>query len=384
MKDVKSTFTSLVGLLIIFCFIIIYNNSEQVDDIKEINDWETIFNGEDFDGWEIKIRGEELGNNFKNTFKVNDGSLKVSYENYENFDDRFGHIFYTKSKFKNYHLSLEYKFSGEHLKGAPGWSIKNSGIMLHSQHPSTMLLDQDFPVSSEVQLLGGLGTGERSTANMCSPGIDVDINSEKAKYHCVNSNSKTYHNDDWVKVEVIVKSNSIVHHIVENDTVISYSNLRVGGDKIPANYLDRVGESLFEGYVSLQSEGHPVEFRNIKIKNFCTDNGAFISNDFTNYMRKAKQKVTACGVGAHWQNGIAERYIGSITRWARTLLLHAMSRWPSVITEEFWTFAVNHAVNIHNATRQHGKKLSPWEMYTNEPCPWKPTDFQVFGSPVYV
>ncbi|MDG1344229.1 MAG: DUF1080 domain-containing protein, partial [Flavobacteriaceae bacterium] len=148
MKDVKSTFASLIGLLIIFCFIIFYNNSEQVDDIKEINDWETIFNGEDFDGWDIKIRGKELGDNFKNTFKVKDGSLKVSYEQYENFNDRFGHIFFTKSKFKNYHLSLEYKFSGEHLSGAPGWSIKNSGIMLHSQHPSTMLLDQDFPVSS--------------------------------------------------------------------------------------------------------------------------------------------------------------------------------------------------------------------------------------------
>jgi len=258
---------NLIGILIIFfCFIYYNNNSEEVDDFKDTNEWETIFNGEDFDGWEIKIRGEELGNNFKNTFKVNQGSLKVSYENYETFDDRFGHIFYTKSKFKNYHLSLEYKFSGEHLKGAPGWSVKNSGIMLHSQDPSTMLLDQDFPVSSEVQLLGGLGTGERSTANMCSPGIDVDINSEKAKYHCINSNSKTYHNDDWVKVEVIVKSNIIVHHIVENDTVISYSNLRVGGDKIPDNYLSRVGEPLIDGYISLQSEGHPVEFKNIKIK----------------------------------------------------------------------------------------------------------------------
>ena len=123
---------------------------------------------------------------------------------------------------------------------------------------------------------------------------------------------------------------------------------------------------------------------NIRIKRFRTDNGAFISNDFANHMRKAKQKLSACGVGAHWQNGIAERYIGSITRWARTLLLHAMSRWPSVITEEFWTFAVNQAVNIHNATRQHGKTKCPWEMYTNESCPWKPSDFQVFGCPVYI
>ena len=108
------------------------------------NDWEVLFNGKNLDGWEIKIRGEKLGQNFKNTFKVKDSSLKVSYENYENFNDKFGHIFYTKSKYKNYHLSLEYKFSGEHLSGAPGWSIKNSGIMLHSQEPSSMLLDQNF------------------------------------------------------------------------------------------------------------------------------------------------------------------------------------------------------------------------------------------------
>ena len=123
---------------------------------------------------------------------------------------------------------------------------------------------------------------------------------------------------------------------------------------------------------------------NVKIKSFRTDNGAFISNDFNKALTKAKQKLTACGVGAHWQNGIAERYIGSITRWARTLLLHAMTRWPQVVTEEFWTFAVNQAVNIHNATRQHGKTNSPWQMYTNTTCPWKPEDFQVFGSPVYV
>ena len=232
----------------------------------EDNNWEYLFNGKNLDGWEIKIRNHELGDNFNNTFKVKDGSLKVSYENYESFDNKFGHIFYTKKKFKNYHLSLDYKFSGSHLNGAPGWSIKNSGIMLHCQHPSTMLIDQEFPVSAEAQLLGGLGEGDRSTANICSPGTDIDINGKKAEYHCINSSSKTYNNDDWVNVEVIVYSDSIIHHLVEGDTVLTYSNLRVGGGEIPENYLTKKGQILDEGYISLQSEGHPVEFREIKIK----------------------------------------------------------------------------------------------------------------------
>ena len=232
----------------------------------EDNNWEYLFNGKNLDGWEIKIRNHELGDNFNNTFKVKDGSLKVSYENYENFDNKFGHIFYTKKKFKNYHLSLDYKFSGSHLNGAPGWSIKNSGIMLHCQHPSTMLINQEFPVSAEAQLLGGLGEGDRSTANICSPGTDIDINGKKAEYHCVNSSSKTYNNDDWVNVEVIVYSDSIIHHLVEGDTVLTYSNLRVGGGEIPENYVSKKGQILDEGYISLQSEGHPVEFREIKIK----------------------------------------------------------------------------------------------------------------------
>ena len=230
------------------------------------NDWVYIFNGKNLDNWEIKIRNHKLGDNYKKTFKVEDSSIKVSYENYESFEDKFGHIFYTKKKFQNYHLSLEYKFSGEHLKGAPGWSIKNSGIMLHCQDPTTMFIDQEFPVSAEMQLLGGLNKGDRSTANICTPGTDVDINGEKAKYHCVNSNSLTYNQDDWVNVEVIVYSDSLIHHIVEKDTVLTYTNIRVGGNEIPENYLNRIGESLFDGYISLQSEGHPVEFREIKIK----------------------------------------------------------------------------------------------------------------------
>ena len=230
------------------------------------NEWEYLFNGKNLDGWKIKIRGHKLGDNFNNTFKVKDGTLKVSYENYESFDDKFGHIFFTNKKYKNYHLSLEYKFSGNHLKGAPGWSIKNSGVMLHCQDPETMLIEQDFPVSAETQLLGGLGKNKRTTANICTPGTDVDINSMKAKAHCINSTSKTYHEDDWVKIEVIVYSDSLIHHVIDNDTVLTYTNIRVGGDEVPSNYINKIGNPLKEGYISLQSEGHPVEFRNIKIK----------------------------------------------------------------------------------------------------------------------
>ena len=230
------------------------------------NEWIHLFNGNNLNGWEVKIRNHRLGDNYKNTFKVDGGSLKVSYENYESFNNKFGHIFYTKKKFKNYHLSLDYKFSGNHLEGAPEWSIKNSGIMLHCQDPITMLLDQEFPVSAEMQLLGGLSNGKRSTANICTPGTDVNINGKTLKFHCINSESKTYNLDDWVNVEVIVYSDSLVHHIVEKDTVLTYSDLRVGGDEIPVNYIQRINEPLKSGYISLQSEGHPIEFRNIKIK----------------------------------------------------------------------------------------------------------------------
>ena len=121
---------SIIFYLYIFYFLFISFNKP--------NDWIYLFNGKNLDGWKIKIRGHEVNDNYKNTFQVNDGVLEVSYDGYESFDDKFGHIFYTKQEFKNYHLSLEYRFFGSHLKGAPSWSIKNSGVMLHSQSPNSM------------------------------------------------------------------------------------------------------------------------------------------------------------------------------------------------------------------------------------------------------
>ena len=139
--------------------------------------------------------------------------------------------------------------------------------MFHSQHPETLLIDQPFPVSIETQFLGGLSNGSRPTGNLCTPGTDVDINSVKVKKHCTRSNSDTYNNDDWVEAEIIVYSDSIAHHLINGKTVLTYTNLRYGDDgRLPENMIHKKDQKLSEGYISLQSESHPIKFRNIRIK----------------------------------------------------------------------------------------------------------------------
>ncbi|QHT72087.1 DUF1080 domain-containing protein [Rhodocytophaga rosea] len=230
--------------------------------------WIQLFNGKDLKDWQVKIRNYPLNENYGNTFQVENGVMKVDYSQYQNFDEKFGHIFY-KQKYSYYLLSLEYRFTGEQAKGGPGWAIRNSGAMLHCQPPATMGLDQDFPISIEVQFLGGNGKDERHTANLCTPGTNVVLNGKLFTPHCIDSNSKTYHGDQWVRADVLVLGDSLVKHIVEGDTVLTYEKPQIGGGNVsshdPAVKMD--GKLLTEGYIALQSESHPVEFRRVELYN---------------------------------------------------------------------------------------------------------------------
>ncbi len=217
-------------------------------------EWRPLFNGENLDDWDIKIRGFELNDNHKNTFRVEDGLLMVSYDEYETFEDKFGHIFFNEP-FSHYKLRVEYRFVGEQAEGGPGWAYRNNGIMFHSQSAESMELDQDFPTSIEAQLLGGPGEGERPNLSVCTPGTHVMIDGELRTEHCITSEGKTWHGDQWVTVEVHVFGDSIVHHISENDTVLTYHNLQ----------LSDTGEPLKEGYIALQAESHPTQFRKVEI-----------------------------------------------------------------------------------------------------------------------
>ena len=225
----------------------------------------TLFNGKDLDNWVIKIKDHPLNENYGNTFRVADGAMKVSYDQYDDFKEQYGHIFYNK-KFTAYLLVVEYRFTGDQVKNGPGWAFRNSGAMLHCQNPATMALDQDFPISLEEQYLGGNGKDERSTANLCTPGTNVVLDHALYTQHCVNSRSKTFHGDQWVHLEALVLGDSVIKHIAGTDTVLVYEKPQYDGrDKWvqKAGYKD--GDLIKGGYISLQSESHPIEFRKVEI-----------------------------------------------------------------------------------------------------------------------
>jgi hypothetical protein len=228
--------------------------------------WIQLFNGKNLDGWIPKIRGYPSGENFGDTFRVENGVLKVNYDKYDKFENRFGHLFY-KQKFGHYRIAVEYRFVGEQATAGPGWAIRNSGIMVHGQTPESMGKDQDFPISIEVQLLGGSGTGERTTANLCTPGTHVEIGGQLITRHCTNATSKTYHGDQWVRVEVEVRGGEVIRHIIDGQTVLEYQKPQIGGGTVNNFNPDakKDGTVLTEGTISLQSESHPVEFRKVEL-----------------------------------------------------------------------------------------------------------------------
>lgn len=235
------------------------------DKPQQATSWIRLFNGKDLDGWTPKIKGCELGDNYKNTFRVENGVLRVSYDQYDKFDSHFGHLFY-KVPYSNYIMRLEYRFVGDQCPGGPGWAFRNSGVMIHGQPPETMGKDQDFPVSIEVQLLGGGGKGERTTGNLCSPGTHVVMDGKLFTPHCVNSHSKTFHGDQWVQLEIEVHGSKKIVHKINEEAVLEYSEPQLDPGDGNAKKLIRDGRTILSGgSISLQAESHPVEFRNIEL-----------------------------------------------------------------------------------------------------------------------
>ncbi len=234
---------------------------------SSVGDWIQLFNGKDLSGWTPKIRYHDLGENYGNTFRVEEGLLKVRYDQgYEKFNETFGHLFYQDS-FSHYRMRVEYRFVGEPCRGGPAWAVRNSGIMIHGEQPETMGKDQDFPVSIEVQLLGGDGKNERPTANLCTPGTNVVKDGKLFLPHCTGSSAKTFHGPQWVTVEIEVRSNEVIRHLVDGKVVLAYNQPQLDPREPHAQELVKRSGTvmLSSGTLSLQSESHPVDFRKVEL-----------------------------------------------------------------------------------------------------------------------
>ena len=250
-------------------------------------EWTSLLNGKDLTGWMPKITGYEPGENFGDTFRVENGVLRVAYEKYDTFGGRFGHLFY-ETLFSHYVIAVEYRFVGEQAKDGPAWAFRNSGVMVHGQPVETMKKDQDFPISIEAQFLGGRGDGSaRSTANLCTPGTNVVMNGQLETRHCINSSSKTFDGDQWVRVEVEVHGGGAIIHRVNGESVLRYEKAQIGGGNVAGHdpAVKRDGEILTSGSISLQAESHPIEFRKVELLNLagCMDKKA---KNYKSYFEK--------------------------------------------------------------------------------------------------
>lgn len=290
--------SSNVGALVVACALLAASSSvAQTPEPKpqpSPEEWIELFNGRDLTGWTPKISQHALGENFADTFRVVNGLLQVRYDKYPSFGSQFGHLFY-QTPYSYYRLIVEYRFVGEQAKDNPGaWAFRNSGVMVHSQDPRTMTRDQDFPISIEAQFLGGKSDGKpRPTLNVCTPGTEIVVDGKLYPEHCLNSSSPTFDGDQWVRAELLVLGSGQITHLIDGKKVLEYALPQFGGGVVhhhdPA--AQPTGKLIEGGYISLQSESHPIDFRKVSLLNLagCMDGKA--SNYRTYYV---KSEPAAC------------------------------------------------------------------------------------------
>jgi hypothetical protein len=228
--------------------------------------WVQLFNGKDLSGWTPKFKGYPPGVNYRNTFRVENGILKVDYSGYDNFKGEFGHLFWNQ-RLSHYRIRAVYRFVGNQVPGAPSWGFRNNGIMIFSEPPESMDIDQDFPASIEVQLLGGGGAGDQNNGSFCTPHTRAVYNGQLTTTHRTSANSKIYMGDEWVTIEVEVHGGKLIKHILDGKAVISYSQPQLNPNDAHSQRMMAQGapHMLESGYIAIQAETHPTEFRTIEI-----------------------------------------------------------------------------------------------------------------------
>jgi len=258
----------LLIIILLPFFLQSFNSTKIIYGQQYNKKWVSLFNGKNLDNWVPKIAGYKLGDNFGHTFRVENGILSTRYNEYDSFNKRFGALYYDKN-FTNYRLRLEYRFTGVTAPGAPSWGYKDGGIQYDCQPPATLSLDQPFPVCLEYNLLGGNGKDERPTGEICASGMYLFINGKRNTSYCTPPFIKrTFSGDQWVTAEIDVQ-NGVITHYVNGEEIIRFENPRYdSSNAIAKNFITGTDDIVKGGYISLQSNSHPMDFRKIEIMEY--------------------------------------------------------------------------------------------------------------------
>jgi hypothetical protein len=260
---------SVIILAIGFCLVGVSCHSNKITSDKSGNKkWISLFNGKDLQHWTPKIVGFKAGQNFGNTFRVENDILSTRYNAYDSFRNRFGALYYDKP-FTNYRLKVDYRFVGELTAGAPSWGYKDGGIQYHCQSPQSLDVDQNFPVCLEFNLHGGNGKDENPTGDICASGMYIEIDGKRNTSYCTPPTIKrTFAGDEWITAEIDVRDGKITHY-VNGEQVIHFENPRYDSTNVPAKKMIIAANDLVKsGYISLQSNSHPMDFRKIEIMEY--------------------------------------------------------------------------------------------------------------------
>ncbi|KAI2489917.1 hypothetical protein MHU86_24671 [Fragilaria crotonensis] len=126
------------------------------------------------------------------------------------------------------------------------------------------------------------------------------------------------------------------------------------------------------------------EARGVTVTHYHADNGRFADKGFVNHVTANRQSITYCGVNAHFQNGMAEKRIRDLQDQVTTMLLHAESKWPDVITANLWPYALREANETLNATPSKVTGKVANQVFSNSDTPTMLRHYHTFGCPVYI
>lgn len=219
--------------------------------------WVKIFNGQDLTGWSPLIHKSAYKQDPYNTFRADPVNhvIKVTYEDYPNgFEDRCGLLYYDKL-LTNYRVRVTYRFLEPQAPGPVSWGKNNTGLMIFGIDPAKVTGDPEFPPLIEIQLLGANSTGGNTTPNMCVPG---GMTMKKSTAECGNNHTGVAPPPaaEWVTVEAEV-------HVKGDTKVFQYPNKTTPVITMSGPVYQ--GKDVVNGYLSLQSESQPLEYKDIEL-----------------------------------------------------------------------------------------------------------------------